>query len=251
MKGLTDTTAAVLVKLKNYDLLNDWVLCGGTALAMQLGHRLSEDLDFMQWEKNAYDKMEVPWRQIKDYLESEFDSVSMDLLDINHVEYIANNVKLSFYARQSRAPQLHPIRYSDNICLADINAIAAMKIEVLMRRGKFRDIYDIYSIINTEGYSDIMRHIDNACDYSGHALKHKMAIALLTNSKYYSIDSSFDTLQPIYHITPQEMAQAMSSCIIDCNKKSPTLLTLEKQVKDSSKENHLPQRAISYKTNKE
>ena len=115
MKGLTDTTAAVLVKLKNYDLLNDWVLCGGTALAMQLGHRLSEDLDFMQWEKNAYDKMEVPWRQIKDYLESEFDSVSMDLLDINHVEYIANNVKLSFYARQSRAPQLHPIRYSDNI----------------------------------------------------------------------------------------------------------------------------------------
>ena len=41
---------AVVKSLGSTDLLNGWILAGGTALALQLGHRVSVDLDFFHHE---------------------------------------------------------------------------------------------------------------------------------------------------------------------------------------------------------
>ena len=41
------------------------------------------------------------------------------------------------------------IDYRDNLKLADIPAIGAMKMEVMLRRSNFRDYYDIYSIVKS------------------------------------------------------------------------------------------------------
>ena len=48
MKGIARHTEAIIGPVSRLDCLNGWVLAGGTALAVQLGHRLSEDLDFMR-----------------------------------------------------------------------------------------------------------------------------------------------------------------------------------------------------------
>lgn len=45
--------------------------------------------------------------------------------------------------------------YLGNIKLASIEAILAMKLEVMLRRMKFRDYYDVYSIIKTEETSHL------------------------------------------------------------------------------------------------
>ena len=44
MKGIARHTEAIIGPVSRLDCLNGWVLAGGTALAVQLGHRLSEDL---------------------------------------------------------------------------------------------------------------------------------------------------------------------------------------------------------------
>ena len=49
MTGITDNIEKILPVLSEAECLKGWTLVGGTALAIQIGHRESEDLDFMKW----------------------------------------------------------------------------------------------------------------------------------------------------------------------------------------------------------
>ena len=59
MKGLAPRTSAIIESVSRLDCIKPYVLVGGTALSLQLGTRLSEDLDFMSWRKGKNDKREV------------------------------------------------------------------------------------------------------------------------------------------------------------------------------------------------
>jgi len=50
-KGLTPNIEAIIEKVAAMETITPYILTGGTALAMQIGHRKSEDLDFMMWRK--------------------------------------------------------------------------------------------------------------------------------------------------------------------------------------------------------
>lgn len=63
------------------------------------------------------------------------------------------------------------IPFKNNLKLADIKSIGAMKMEAILRRSKFRDYYDIYTILQ-EGI-DIQEMIDMALEHLGHLLKRK------------------------------------------------------------------------------
>ena len=96
MKGIARHTEAIIGPVSRLDCLNGWVLAGGTALAVQLGHRLSEDLDFMRWQTYKNERMDVDWPVIRKQLETIGEIQSMDILDHNHVEFVVSGVKLSF-----------------------------------------------------------------------------------------------------------------------------------------------------------
>jgi len=51
-KGLTEKIDAIIEKVAELECIKPYILCGGTALAMQIGHRKSEDLDFLMWRKS-------------------------------------------------------------------------------------------------------------------------------------------------------------------------------------------------------
>lgn len=75
--------------------------------------------------------------------------------------------------------------------------------EVMLRRSKFRDYYDIYSLL--EAGEDLKSMIDLALKYSGHRLKSKNLIAMLTRSDRFIPDNTFSALEPIYEITPKDI----------------------------------------------
>lgn len=43
-KGLTPNIEAIIDKVADLECIKPYILCGGTALAMQIDHRKSEDL---------------------------------------------------------------------------------------------------------------------------------------------------------------------------------------------------------------
>lgn len=97
----------------------------------------------------------------------------------------------------------------NNIFLADKTAIGAMKMEMLLRRSKFRDYYDIYSLL--EAGESLEEMISMALKYSGHRLKSKNLIAMLTKSDRFIPDANFSYLNPIYDISPKEIENKIIS----------------------------------------
>jgi hypothetical protein len=58
----------------------------------------------MSWRSCKNDKREVDWPLIKKQLESIGIVEKCDILDIDHVEFVVNGVKISFYANPNYSP---------------------------------------------------------------------------------------------------------------------------------------------------
>lgn len=211
MKGVSEKTKPILEAVSKLECIRPYTLVGGTALALQLGTRESEDLDFMSWRLNKEEKREVNWPQIKKELELIGPIEKYELLDLDHIEFVVGGVKISFYANPNYNPLEHTVAFLNNIKLADPVSIGAMKMAVMLRRSKFRDYYDIYSILQA-GYS-VNEMIDKALKYSGHRLKTKNLLSLLTRGERFEPDEAFRTLKPIYTVTSKEIEEAIKTAL--------------------------------------
>lgn len=202
-KGLTQNIEAIIEKVSQLECIKPYILCGGTALAMQIDHRKSEDLDFMMWRKSSTDKPEVNWPAIEKELKEKIGEIeSFNMLGFDQVEFRVAGVKFSFYVSDNLTPVSSPVDYQGNIRLADIHSIMIMKLEVMLRRMKFRDYYDIYSMLK-DGHT-ITRGIEDALKYSKHKLNSKNIIAMLLSGRFTE-DQNFDQLEPKYHVTKEEI----------------------------------------------
>lgn len=210
-QSLSPQTALILEPISKLECIKPYTLVGGTALSLQLGTRQSEDLDFMSWRKSKNEQREVDWPSIKKELETIGNIENIDILDIDHVEFIVAGVKVSFYANTNRSPLKAEIIYLNNLKLADLTAIGAMKMEVMLRRSKFRDYYDIYSLLKAN--ISLSEMIESALKYSQHRLKSKNLLAMLTKSDRFIEDSNFKTLNPIYDITSVDIENTIKESL--------------------------------------
>lgn len=204
-QGLTANIDAIIEQVAEMECIKPYILCGGTALAMQIGHRKSEDLDFMMWRKSKTEKPEVNWNAIeKEFIEKVGEIENFNMLGFDQVEFLVKGVKFSFFVSDNYSPVTSPINYLGNIRLADMESIMAMKMEVMLRRMKFRDYYDIYSILR-EGYS-IHNGIEKALSLSRHRLSAKNIIAMLLGGQFIP-DNNFTALEPKYDVTKEKIRE--------------------------------------------
>lgn len=214
MNGLAPQTSEVFERITQLKCIKPFVLVGGTALSLQLNKRQSEDLDFMCWKKSANDKLEIPISSIKQEIESISRIDSMEIGGFDFVEFIVEGVKLSFYkAPRKKIQSMQVIPFKNNLQLADIKSIGAMKMEAMLRRNKFRDYYDIYTILN-EGV-DIQEMIDIALEHSGHLLKRKNLLAFLCDGERFRKDKAFMQLNPVYNITPYDIQEFIKQKLLE------------------------------------
>ncbi len=112
-------------------------LAGGTALALQIGHRKSIDLDF--FGARPIDKDEIV-----DLLEPLGDlqllQNTRNILILN-----INGVKVDFV--NYKYPWLRAIQIVEGIRLASLPDIGAMKLGAIAGRGKKRDFTDLYFLL--------------------------------------------------------------------------------------------------------
>lgn len=202
-KGLTEKIDAIIEKVAEMECIKPYILCGGTALAMQLGHRKSEDLDFMMWRQSKKEKPEVNWPAIEKELKEKIGEIdNFNMLGFDQVEFLVEGVKFSFYVSENYCPVSEPVPYLGNIRLADVYSIMAMKMEVMLRRMKMRDYYDIYAILQ-EGY-DVSKGIEAALQYSQHKLSTKNIVMMLLSNRFMP-DENFRQLEPRYNVTKEEI----------------------------------------------
>jgi hypothetical protein len=129
-----DSTLELLNKLMNDEVLNDFALVGGTALALQLGHRISVDIDlFSQKQFNE--------SELAEYLHANY-HLELDFISKNTLKGEIDGVQLDFIAHQY--PWIKPIKRENKIRLASFEDIAAMKLNAITGNGtRIKDFIDI------------------------------------------------------------------------------------------------------------
>jgi Nucleotidyl transferase AbiEii toxin, Type IV TA system len=192
MKGLAKYTDDLFVPLSCLKCISDYTLIGGSALSLQINKRNSEDLDFCIWTKDLKkEKPEIDWPSIEMELTTAGKVTSRNILGFDQVNFVINKVRVTFMTKQTN---LSPVK----IKAADIPAIGAMKIELILRRSEFRDYYDIYCILR-EGIS-LREIVNKASEYSNRLLKVRDALGFLSDGSNYRKDKSFNLLNPFYDI---------------------------------------------------
>lgn len=136
LEALTSEGKDILPKLK---FLPDFYLAGGTGLALQLGHRISVDFDFFNEKAIEADLL--------DELEENIPNLPTKIIVNNKDELTAIVGETKFSFLYYPFPPLLPLADFDNLKIASIPEIAAMKAYTLGRRGTFKDYVDIYFIL--------------------------------------------------------------------------------------------------------
>ena len=122
-------------------LLEPWTLAGGTGLALQLGHRISNDLDFFLADRFDVGALR---RSLAD-----LGALEIQYQDENTLHVRLNAIRLSYL--RAEAPFLHPPLKYRGLRLADPRDIAAMKIIAIAGRGSRKDFVDVYAYLEAGG----------------------------------------------------------------------------------------------------
>jgi len=133
---ISETTRQNLVKLNQSLILKNFYLAGGTGLALQLGHRISIDLDFFSIKKFNPELLAI---QIK-----ELGKFSIESKAEGTLHGILNGVKITFLYYPY--PLLYPFKEFERVNVADYLDIACMKLNAISSRGSKKDFIDFYFI---------------------------------------------------------------------------------------------------------
>lgn len=120
-----------------------FVLYGGTAIALRLGHRQSVDFDFfsnVELNEERKDKLlrEIPWLDGASVLQHDKDTLT---ISVNHM---GEPIKISFFGGLKCGCVCEPDKTADEVlCVASIDDLFAHKLKVIHDRAEGRDYQDI------------------------------------------------------------------------------------------------------------
>ena len=139
-------TLELLNRLMKRSELLPFSLAGGTALALQIGHRISVDLDFFGKHEFHPEELLAAYSEIGQYqLLSQSKSilvVSLEGVKVDVVNY--------------RYDLLEPLKVVEGLRLVSIPDIAAMKLAAITGRGKKRDFMDLFFLLRTYSLKDML-----------------------------------------------------------------------------------------------
>jgi len=166
---------------------NGWYLAGGTALALQMGHRLSVDLDFFTTEDDFNIENLISSLTPQGWVTS--------LREKGTLYGELNNTKISFISYPYFSPKEPFVRYG-NINILDSKDIAVMKVIAISQRGRKRDFIDLYWYSkNKESLADIIKRIGEQYPNVEHSYHH--ILKSLTYFDEADVDPNPQLLLPI------------------------------------------------------
>ena len=147
IQTIEPNTLELLKTLAAQPELQDTRLVGGTALALQYGHRQSVDLDFFgQLPKDSEVLLDMV---------SRIGEVMVINRSTSILQMVVNQVKVDF-VDYSHYPWIdHPIK-GDGFTLASDKDIAAMKVNAIIGRGTRKDFIDLYALLQHYTLSELL-----------------------------------------------------------------------------------------------
>lgn len=145
LQTVKPNTLELLKSLMQKEYLNSFVLVGGTALALQMGNRESIDLDL-------FSTADFSSNEILSSLLNDYQIVVNNQLKHTLISTI-NQVKVDFI--KFHYPFIKPFVTIENIRMASVEDIAAMKLDAITGRGSKKDFYDLFFLLQHYSIDDL------------------------------------------------------------------------------------------------
>lgn len=145
-KTVAPATLDILIAISKIPELSTFCLAGGTSLALQIGHRISVDLDF-------FGQRPFETQEILDLLEN-VGKVRIMAQSINILILDIDGVKVDFV--NYKYPLVSKVLHFEEMRLLDLPDIAAMKLAAIAGRGRKRDFIDLYFLLKRYTLAQIL-----------------------------------------------------------------------------------------------
>lgn len=195
--------------LKNEAVLRDFVLIGGTALALRIQHRVSEDLDLCCFDTQLPRKsLEIVLKlgEKKGFLfetiddpsaSDEFELAGMDLRDFQQDFLVNNLVKVSFFTADDPLKRVLNPPSEDRAEVqgprtAELDELFRSKAIVSAKRSKTRDWFDLFFLMKCHGFT--IADYRNAFDLAGILNQWESGISRICSGKPQATDEGFEEL---------------------------------------------------------
>lgn len=170
MKIFENTVNERLMKVLNYLMslseLDSFRLVGGTSLSLQLGHRLSVDIDLF----TDSDYGTIDFDAIEAVLLAGFPYVgksNIELISFGRSYYVGDSssdcVKVDIYYCDKF---VYPLVSHGKIRMAHVKDIVAMKLEAISNRASKKDFWDIHELLSNYSFEDMYQFYSLAFPYS-------------------------------------------------------------------------------------
>lgn len=173
---LPPETERVWSFLKDRPEIAGFVLVGGSALSLRIGHRISEDLDLAWLDyqlprhrlealvANAHEAGLEFANNDDEAAVAEFVHGGLELRDYQQDFLVNGSVKVSFFVPDQA--QLRVLRpgLPDGVRIAELSELFRSKSLLSARRSKSRDWFDLYVLLKDRGFTwrDYVRAFDDA-----------------------------------------------------------------------------------------
>lgn len=201
-------TFRLIQKLQALPKLNEFYLVGGTALALQLNHRNSVDIDL-------FTAGEIETNELINYLQD--NNLGIDVLYNfkNTIIGYINDVKVDFITHNY--PLLHPLIEEEGIRFLSLPDIAAMKLNAISNSGKrLKDFIDIYFLLEHFSMNEMIGF------YTIKYPNFNPLIALRAVSYFEDIDPAIDPPKLRSNLSLEKIKKRINESVLHSKKKFAT-----------------------------
>lgn len=129
-----------------------YILVGGTAIALQIGHRKSIDFDLFSTKP-------IKKNEIKKAVSTLQFNKQLLFEDADGIHFLINHVKVTFFYYPFNI--IPEINITKNVRIPSLLTLAAMKFYAMGRRAKWKDYVDIYFLLkNNFSISQVSKQAD-------------------------------------------------------------------------------------------
>lgn len=147
---VTPLLKRVLNDVMENPIFEPFCLVGGTSLSLRLGHRKSVDIDL--FTNAPYGSLD--FSVYENFFQNNYNyyycTDKTDLVGFGRSYYVGeseeDNIKVDLYYQDEI---INPCDVIDNIRIANLDDVVAMKVDVISRGGRKKDFWDLHELVNT------------------------------------------------------------------------------------------------------
>ncbi len=147
---ITPLLRKVLDDIMANPIFEPFYLVGGTSLSLRLGHRISIDIDLFTNATYGSLDFSIYERFFQENYSYYYCTDKTDLVGFGRSYYVGESedesIKVDLYYHDEIIDLCDII---DNIRIASLDDVVAMKVDVISRGGRKKDFWDLHELLNT------------------------------------------------------------------------------------------------------